>query len=270
MLYRTRPLVFLEADLVLAFSPKSACTHVLAWYLSTHGLLDEALAHHPFVHRYRIERLMPSARHSARVAAVRARGGRGFTLLRVTRDPVKRFVSCFRHACRHPFLAPLLRARLGLDQRAQGLSLTDFGRALEGLRLTAPTTVNPHVTTQWHPVQELAFDRVITLNIDETPLEAGLEALEREFGLPPADPAAVARAAHASRYAEEAPHEGPEPLETLRFPLGGRHGFPRRQLQEHPLTLRLARSLHGIDFGRVGTADSRGRLFPPPGGAARP
>lgn len=262
-----RPLVLPRERLVVLWSPKSACTQVLLWVLNREGLLDAALAHHPWPHRYRMEALPRSAPHREAALAVAASGGAGHTLLRVTREPDRRLVSIFRHLLRHPRLLGDLSMKLGRDLGREGLSLADLDRFLVGEDLAASRarSVNLHLCAQAHPVEALGFDRVITLNVDTDPLEAGLAAVERDLGLAPTRLGEIARAAtiRERHHARPVAYRGAEPIETHRFRPTDTRRFPTAALLASPLLQSMARRHHAADRGRVATADTAGRLFAP-------
>jgi hypothetical protein len=265
--FRTRPAPIAVAAerMVVAWSPKSACSHVALWTFLHEGLAAEAAAYHEWPHEYRMRVYYRTPRFRRFAHAVSDAGGRGYTLLKITRDPAKRLVSMFRHACRFDYMAPLLRQKLGLDLARDGLSLRDFAAALDGLPLVAPTDVDPHLCAQYHPVWDWGWDRVITLNIDQTGLDAGLNAVEAEFGMAPTDFGAhpAFAALHQTHYAQPARLELAGPIEDHRFAFGRQRRFPSRQLLASPLVGALVRKAYAVDLGRTDLADSDGVLFRP-------
>ena len=261
-----RPLILPDARLVVSWAPKCACTHVIAWAFDRMGVLEAARTHHEWVHRYRIEVVNPSEEAWRAAAHVSARGGRGHTLLRVTRDPAARLVSIFRHAVRSARLWPQMAPWLSHDIAREGLSLEEFDRFLGAQDLGARSATNEHFSVQSHPVWDMRFDRVVTLNLDTHPLDEGLAAVDADLALGagrPA-PAALRKAASVERYAVEAPYEGGDPLERHRFRHAGAEGFPKAQLMASPLLLDMVRRHYAPDLGRVATGDTDGRLFAAP------
>ena len=218
--------------MVVAWSPKSACSHVALWTFLHEGLAAEAAAYHAWPHEYRMHVYYKTGRFRRLAQDVAAGGGRGYTLLKITRDPAKRLVSMFRHACRFPFMAEIFRRKLGIDIATAGISLRDFAAALEGLPLVAPTSTDPHICAQYHPVWDWGFDRVITLNIDQIELDPALNALESEFGLEPTDFAAHAAfgALRQTHYSLPARLDIAGPIEDHRFQLGKVRRFPSAQI----------------------------------------
>lgn len=261
------PLFIRKAGTVVAWSPKSGCSHVALWTFVHEGFLAEASGERELPHRFRIHVYQKRPAFRTQVRRLRRENGAGQTLLKVTRDPKKRLVSIFRHACRFDFLHAAMRERLGFDPAAEGLSLADLDAVLDGLRLEPPTTADPHVRGQYSPLWELGFDRVITLNMDEVPLNASLAAVERELGLPETDfgiPAfATLREIH---YARPRGFAGDGPIETYRFRREETKAFPKNQLLASPLLERMAQRHYRLDYAGVGSGDTAGVLFQPAAG----
>ena len=262
----TFPPVFIaRADTVVSWSPKSGCSHVVLWALLHEGFLQEAGGAKELPHRFRIQVYQKRPEVVARVRRLRRQGGAGQTLVRVTRDPRKRLVSIFRHACRFPFLAPVVRARLGFDPEVEGLSLADLDAVLGHLDLRSTTAADPHVRGQWTPLWELDFDRVVSLNMDELPLDPGLNAIERDLGLPVTDFAALPefRKLRDLHYARPRRFAQDGPIETYRFRREETKRFPKRELLASPLLAEMARRHYRHDIPWIASGDTAGRLFQP-------
>ncbi len=257
------PLMFRDHNIVLSFSPKSACSHVVLWFYRHEGLLEAARYYSEWPHNFRNDVYYKSATYKRRRRAAVEAQGKGYTLIRVTRDPTKRFVSCFRHACRWPLVDPLVKRKVGHKPAEEGLSLNDYFTALKGEHLLTPAPIDVHSRAQTHPVWKVPFDRVITLNVDETHVNPGLNAIEDELDLPHTDfdtyPQFAALRAH--HYATDTPYDGPEPLENLRIARKGSELFPKKQLEALPVTKAMAQKLHGVDFRQVSSGDSAKVLF---------
>ncbi|MCX7568011.1 hypothetical protein OS189_16840 [Sulfitobacter sp. F26169L] len=257
------PLMFSDHNIVLSFSPKSACSHVVLWFYRHEGLMEAAGYYSAWPHNFRNEVYYKAATYKRRRRAAVEAQGKGYTLIRVTRDPTKRFVSCFRHAVRWPLVDPLVKRKVGTTPARDGMSLNDYAQALQGEDLQTPSPVDVHSRVQNHPLWQVGFDRIITLNVDETHVNAGLNAIEAELGLSKTDFAshpqfAALREVH---YATDTPYEGDTPLEQLRIPREGSVQFPKKQLETLPQTKAIAQKLHGVDFGRVSSGDSAKVLF---------
>lgn len=268
------PTFIRDTGIVVSWSTKAGCSHVILWALNHNRLLSEALAYDEWPHEFRARVYERRAVFKGPLRAFLRSGGRGHTLVKVTRDPQARLVSIFRHACRFAFLRDEVRETLGFDMRRRGLSLSDLDAVLGRLQLAPPPRVDPHLRVQYSPLWEMAFDRVITLNIDETDFDAGLNAVERALGLPVTDFAGIPAFArlHETHHARPSKLAPRGPLETLRFrPQQARYFFPKQQLMALPLLRDMAHRHYGIDFDRVGTSDTMGEIFPRPGAAvARP
>jgi len=270
---RPTPLLIRDAGIVVAWSPKSACSHVALWTFLHEGLYEAATAYHVWPHEYRMRVYYKSREFRRAAHAVAETGGRGHTLLKITRDPRKRLVSMFRHAVRFPFLAGPFRRELGLDIAARGVSLRDFGALLRRLPLVPPTPSDPHVCAQYHPAWDWDWDRVVTLNIDQFTMNDGLNAVEDAFGLARTDFAGRAafddlRKLH---YSVPARLETDGPIEDHRFEAGRVKRFPGNQLLRSPLVASLAEELYAVDMGAAtDLGDSAGLLFRPAAASAPP
>lgn len=257
------PLIFRDHNIVLSFAPKSACSHVALWFYRHEGLMEAASYFDDWPHHFRTDVYYRSTTYLRRRRAVVEAQAKGYTLIRVTRDPTKRFVSCFRHACRFPTIYESLRRKLGHDPATQGLSLNDYYTLLFGENLQAPSSIDIHLRAQTHPVWMQHFDRVITLNIDETHMNPGLNAIEDALGLeqtqfkdyPQFD------SLRATHYAIDRPYDGVEAIENLRFSRESTKHFPKQQLEVLPLSHKMAQELHGVDFGQVHSGDTDNVLF---------
>jgi hypothetical protein len=259
------PLILRKANTVVSWSPKSGCSHVVLWTFLHEGLFHACNYYHGWPHHFRLDVYYRSAGFQAALQKVLASEGTGQTLLKVTRDPKHRLVSIFRHVCRFPFLHQPVKDILGIDMRATGLSLADFDAVLGGLKLVIPTDVNPHVRAQRHPVWEMPFDRVITLNMDEIPLNDSLNAVERALGLTETNFARYAKFQNLreNHYAKETVYDGAAPIERYRFRPEETDAFPKRQIQASPLLERMARQHYAVDYGLVDSGDTAGELFRP-------
>jgi hypothetical protein len=259
----THPPVFIaKSNIVVSWSPKGGCSHVVLWAFIHEGHFAAASAADVTPHRFRIHNYQKLDPYQRALRRLRRSGGVGHTLVKVTRDPKKRLVSIFRHACRRRFLQRY-RDILGFDPQVEGLSLADLDRLLGALRLTHPTTDDPHLRVQSNPLWDFDYDRVITLNMDERPLDPGLNAIEASLGLPVTDFAARPAFARLRRahYAEDGVWDEPRDLATFRFRPDEFRAFPKTQILALPLLEDMARRHYAVDYGRVGSADSAGRLF---------
>jgi len=267
-----RPLIFSQHNIVLSFSPKSACSHVIVWFLLKEGLLGAANYYHEWPHAFRTDVYYHTRVYKARAQKLIKSEGQGFTLIRVTRDPAKRLVSCYRHACRWNLIDHLVRRKVGIKPAEDGMSMMDYYTALRGEDLMLPSKVDVHACAQTHPVWKVGFDRIITLNVDETHLNPGLHAIEAELGLGHThfDRHPKFDALRETHYATDTPHTGPEPVEALRIRRKQTGRFPKKQLEALPLVQQMTAELHGADLGHVQSGDSKGVLFQPGAATMKP
>jgi hypothetical protein len=260
--FQNYPLFLRETDTAVAWSPKSGCSHVVLWAFLHEGLFEQANRYSAWPHDFRVRVYHQGPLFGRPLRRLQSRGG-AKTLLKVTRDPKRRLISIFRHVCRFPILRAEVQAALGFDVRRRGLSLADLDTVLGTLQLAPPTAANPHVRTQRHPLWDMSFARVITLNLDEVPLNASLNAVEKSLGLPHTDFDAIPefgrlREAH---YAKEGDFAGPGPIESHRFHPKDTEIFPKRALLASPLLERMARRHYVVDYGLVDSGDTAGELF---------
>lgn len=261
--FEPRPLFASTSPLVLTWSPKSACTHFVMWFFVHEKMFYAANYYNAWPHTFRSEVYYKAATYRKRQQTFTDVGGVGYTNLRVLRDPTKRFVSCFRHACRHKFLQSFIIDKLGFDPAVEGLSLIDYYNALKDENLRTPSLVNIHACGQWHPVWEVNFDRTITLNIDETPMNQGLNAIEADLGMPITNFDAIPKfnMIREQHYTRDQDYAGTEPLETVRFRMKDTDPFPKKQFESMPLVRQMAEELYAADVGKVASGDTAGRLF---------
>lgn len=259
-----RPLVFSKRKIVISWSPKAGCSHVIVWFFIKEGLLQAVNHYHKWPHNYRTQVYYKTATYKRDAAKLYKSGGEGYTLIKITRDPAKRLVSIFRHLCRHRVLYNKLSEKLNLDARKDGVSLLDLQKYLDGENLTPPTKVNPHFCAQVHPIWNIPFDRIVTLNMDQTDLNSGLNSIEKEFGLKKTnfDSVQKFKQIRENHYGKDTIYKGAEPIEEHRFfPSELDTGFPKSQLSESSILQNMARDFYTSDFGRVDSGDTQGKLF---------
>lgn len=172
-----RPLVHPTQRFVVVFSAKSACSTVVIWFLHTLGLALQARAYSEWPHHYRIDRYygLPQVQ-----AARESLGPDDVKVLRVVRDPIDRAGSSFRHALGTGYARQSILDTLGIDTDRDGLSLARFIDFLEREDLSR---CDPHHRRQKHALERVRRpDR--TINASRTDLFEGLNAFERDLGLP--------------------------------------------------------------------------------------
>jgi len=176
-------LIHPEHKFLLLFSPKSACSSTVIWFLHTMGLAGEAQAYSDWPHDYRVHQLMRSEAQRA----TREIPPEQLTVLRVVRDPLERAVSSFRHALGFHYARDAILARIGRDTRHEGLSFQQF---IDFLSLEDLDQCDPHHRRQCHAVERLRAPDVL-INASRQDLFAGLNDFERRMGMPVTDFAAL-------------------------------------------------------------------------------
>ena len=166
------------------WSAKAACTTAITWAFLHNGLLAEALAYSPWVHRYRLRRYQKTERYLGRL---RHLSQYSRYVVKIARNPFERAVSSFVHAYRHGYEDQPLAEILGrVVDRRNRFSFREFVHYLDGIDLTLCNTHHCLQTTplERHVLFGLKPHQVIRI---EDGLEAALGEIERTFALPPTD-----------------------------------------------------------------------------------
>jgi len=172
------PLIHPDARMIVIFSPKSACTSVVLWFLHQLGVSDKAFRYGG-VHGYRSQVYLRSSLYRDALKQDLS----DFRVVRVVRDPFDRAASSFRHVQRTGMADAYFSALLGRDDIAAGVSFREFLDLLEHMDLT---TCNPHYRIQRHPVEDkLKVTHLINISTED--LFARLNEVEAALGLPVTD-----------------------------------------------------------------------------------
>jgi hypothetical protein len=244
-----RPLVFSERPAAISWSAKSASAQVLIWYLLKENILDEAIAYHSWIHRFRQCELYRSKRFRQSMARLRNNESENGSLIRVMRFPVNRLVSSYRHALLFGYADRPMSAALGRGISSnEGFSIALF---LEFLKQIDITTCDIHYRAQINPIDALAFKHLTVINPDRDQLFAKLNEVEEELGLTPTDFAAVdtfnqVALAHHTKPSHDFPTSD---LYNRAFRTKEiREQFPGRQLRELPQVQRAAQTIYAQDY----------------------
>lgn len=247
------PLPLLDASrrMVISWSAKSACTHVVIWYLNRLGLLDQALRHHAWVHRYREEVLYRSEMYRDARDQLQREGASKWTYLKVVRDPVKRCVSSYRHALKHGYEDEKMSQALGCEiDHKIGYSYESF---LEYLGQTDLNQCNFHHRVQEHSLDTIPFGRTWLIHVDEQDLAGTLAQIDRIQGCAPLaehgdSAAAIASAAH--RHAGDGKDDSSDTLDQWRKPLSVANvqQWPKHALLSASPATELARRIYRADY----------------------
>lgn len=257
------PLIDAQRRTVVSWSAKSACTHVLIWYLQRLGLLEAAQSHHAWLHRYRTEVLYPSPADRLSRMMLSVRGARRWSYVKVVRDPVARCVSSYRHVLRFGYADEQMSSTLGraIDHR-RGFSYETFLEYLAGIDLAR---CNIHHRRQAHPLDDASFARVWLVNADETDLDAALATIDRYQGCDAARGIerradAIARAArrHARDTGRTALHSDVWKTELSYHDV---ENWPGEQLRQSQTATARVRELYAKDYEMIGQLSARAELL---------
>lgn len=179
------PLVSRDFPIVVCWSPKAGCTTVLKWFLEHNGLLDEAVAHDPWVHGYRASRLCAGEDYRRQCERLFGRRSADRFIVKVIRNPDLRAVSGYLHLLRWGH-EPAWSAGAAVDRwkrqvglrRQRGLSFRQFLGFLSDERRDG-RAIDPHFRPQFEPLQ----DPLVHAHVPLERLSAGVAELERLFRL---------------------------------------------------------------------------------------
>ncbi|MGI8740376.1 MAG: hypothetical protein ACR2KU_12405 [Gammaproteobacteria bacterium] len=192
---RPRPILDSQHKLMLLWSAKAGCTFAVKWMLDHMGLLQEALAHDQWVHKFRVAKLYAGPAHKASVRDFLT-SFEGYRAIKIVRNPHKRAVSSYIHAACCGYEDARVSVFLGrpVDQHS-GFTFREFVAYLETIDLC---TCNVHHRMQVHPLERY-FVRGSRFIIDLDHSMALLPKLERVLALPRTDPADYRESSHHTR-----------------------------------------------------------------------
>ena len=212
------PLLNIDKNLAVLWSPKSACTTVYVWFSHISGFSRDVKEYASWPHRHRMEQYSKSDIY----AESAANGMAGATLLRIIRDPYSRAVSIYRHALNTLFADKEMELYSnGTISAVEGYSFQTFLDMAAALDMRR---ANVHFRPQIHLYEsQRKPDRVI--NISKQDLFTELNAFEAEVGLPKTNFADLdwLHDLEKKRKAKQEPMEG-EAIDTT--------AFSRRQVKE--------------------------------------
>lgn len=171
------PLVNARQKLALYWSPKSACTATVIWFINTLGRAAEARAYSRWPHDWRLGVFYRSPDWSRDLRAYAADGS--WPTLRVIRDPYSRAISIFRQALQFGLESRNLANFLRRDV-SEGYSFVEFLNFLAASNLR---TIDPHMRVQ-RRIAEGQMRRPMTIiNVSRSDLFAELNRFEAGHGL---------------------------------------------------------------------------------------
>ena len=258
------PLVMAKGKIAVHWSMKCACSHVALWAFACEGLLPAVRYYHAWPHKFRLEVYVRSRRYEEYRDAFAEWPVEDRVLVSVTRDPVSRLISMFRHLCRHRVLWPEVGHTIGIDMERDGLSIEQFDDYLGSKDLRVAGNADRHFCSQDHPILSLEHGRQITVNVSTHDLRTSLSEIARSYGLNERGPGLenAVRAVEVFRNASDPPVPAEvDRLESHPFRRREILGFPKEEFARSPLFADMARRHYGSDFDMVATYDSAGELF---------
>lgn len=178
-----KPLVDSEKKVMLALTPRAGSVTGTKMFFRAMGLLEEALAYDPWVHRYRAEVFYQ--RHPFEDACLT---DPAFYRFKIVRDPFRRAVSSYR------FVMQRKRLREADLEPAGDLTFREFLRFLSSMD---PDSADVHYAPQYQKYEETlpgVFDRIVKIEH----LQEGIRLVNEEAGTG-FDPAGMMSPHHA-RY----------------------------------------------------------------------
>ena len=205
------PLINIDKNLAVLWSPKSACTTVYVWFSHVSGFAEDVRDYSTWPHRHRQEQYRKSDLYNDSAAD----GMDGAKLLRVIRDPYSRAVSIYRHALHTLFADKNMEQYSdGTITAVEGYSFQTF---LDMVATLDMRRADIHFRPQFHLYEnQRQPDRVI--NISKQDLFTELNAFESEAGIPKTDFTELnwLHELESKRKAKQEPMEG-DTLDTLAF-----------------------------------------------------
>ena len=195
---RNPPLIHNDARMIVIFSPKSACSSVVIWFLHQIGEAQAAQQYHYWPHRYRIEVYYRSPQYRSAFD----QDLENFSVVRVVRDPFERAVSSFRHVLGMRPLREKVSKLSGIDIANDGMSFAQFLDFLDDCDLT---TCDAHYGLQHHPIENrVPVSHLI--NVSTENLFARLNEVEADLGLPRTDFASLSWIHQTEHYRHKFPN----------------------------------------------------------------
>lgn len=257
-----KPLFHPELPVVLLWSQKSGCTTVAKWFFDQIGLLEEALAYRPWIHKYEQQVYKRKPRYKRRVAAA-IRSGE-YEVVKVVRDPVVRAASAFLVLVEPGALKPRHWAHKHWEGvaawlAARGRSRGDGISFLEHLEMLGELAdrgqpINQHLAPQAVPDEE----EVVRTTVPIERFEAWAADFCDRHGRRRTDFARIADSHHHHAVGEEWAEKLGEAPETYRFRQGecGDKRYPSARALVNERSRPAIASFYAEDMRRYGS------LFP--------
>ncbi|WP_373506290.1 sulfotransferase family 2 domain-containing protein [Aestuariivirga sp.] len=175
-----RPMINVRKQLMVLWSPKSACTTCYVWFSHVSGFLPQVRKYATWPHKHRMDIFEKSKLYNESVDSDLS----GIRSVRIIRDPYSRAVSIYRHALQTRFAdTALAKYQSGKWSIDEGMSFQQFLDFVATLDMSA---VDIHFRPQYHPY-EAQHQPSHIVNISKQDLFEGLNTFERDAGMPLTD-----------------------------------------------------------------------------------
>lgn len=260
LLSHRRPLAHPDLPFVLFYSEKSGCTATVKWFFFHCGLLQTALAHHPWVHEYEHQVFKAQADYPHLLERLVLQEPRA--LIKFTRNPYRRAVSSFlllfeRSSVENPdhrIHRRWAEMRQTIHQRNAPDLPISFRQFLHYLdrRGVGLQGNDPHFAQQIHPSEAV----LPVEHFDLQDMAGHLRRLEARFGLA-ACPLELLSSGHHQAYGGQSAGSWADLAltETSLFD----HQPPDFRSFYDPDAAELVRRIYHADFDRYGYPDALAR-----------
>ena len=172
-----KPLINKDKNLIVVWSPKSACTTTYVWFSHISGFANDVKNYASWPHRHRLEKYLKSDLYSGSAAS----GMETAKMLRIIRDPYARAVSIYRHALQTFF------ADKDMEIYSQGRTSAETGYSFQTfldllLQLDMHRS-NIHFRPQYHSFEMTrTADKVINITKQDLFTELNQFEVDQGFG----------------------------------------------------------------------------------------
>lgn len=255
------PLYHPDFPVIVFWSQKAGCTTVAKWFFEQIGLLEEALAYGPWVHKYERRVYKNHSNYLPQVINALSKGEHH--VLKVVRQPGRRAVSAFltlgdvriarlksKHwANRHWDLVDRWLEEKGKPVE-EGLNFLDHLVMLSELRDTAPNLINSHLRPQYIHGEAAAIKEIVTIE----GFRDWTAAAPQRFGIMQCDFERISQSRH---------HRGTDDRETTKLgahpenykiqrEIFSRSAYPDGDVFVNAVSLPVLKDYYGADFAAYG------------------
>lgn len=261
--YNRIPLFDRRMPFVVLWSQKAGSTTVLKWFFDKLGLLDEALRHHQFAHRYELEVYKKRPGYADDVK--KALHDPNMPAIKFVRDPAARAFSGYLVLCakaefesteypRHYWRGRLIKWLYGssgdVDAR---VSFMDY---LKWLAQENSSFLDGHLAPQYTDIEKELDDRLIIYRVEDLP--DAFTMVEQRFGLTSVEPAQLDRIMQSDHHYRKDDSAGVFETvlnEGVNMPVRRNDPMPKvttSMLQSYPEAMGLVQACFAKDYRAYG------------------